>query len=98
MRLNDIPYLVKNNQGTPFTDTVRLLLKINRILFYAQINIQTKRINAHFDFAISEFENIHPKLIRTITRPGSTDQAKAFTFDVQEVQATRCNEQFILFS
>lgn len=98
MRLNDIPYLIQKNHGQSFVDTAENLLIKNEIPFTNGLNIQAGLINPHFDFAISRYRKIHPKLVRAIARPGSQDQTKAFTFDVQELQKENRTEKFILMT
>lgn len=98
MRLNDIPYLMKNNNGQSFVETAERLLTENDIPFNHGMNIQAGVINPHFDFSISKYKNIHPKFVRAIARPGSNDQTKAFTFDVQELQKENRPERFILMT
>lgn len=98
MRLNDIPYLVKHNHSIPFNQTVEKLLIDEDIPYFSNFTIPTHLFHAKFDFAIPKTKDTKPKCVRTIATPNSTMQAKAFSYDVQEIQATGRKDTFILLA
>lgn len=100
MRLNDIPYLIQNHKSTSFNEIVVQLFQDQEIPYNQETNILANDVYTHFDFAIPSFSKYikHPKLVRTIARPGDEIQAKAFSFDVQGAQSMGRKEQFILLT
>lgn len=100
MRLNDIPYLIQNHKSISFNELVVQLFEHEEIPYNYETNILANDVYTHFDFTIPIHPKHikHPKLVRTIARPGDEIQAKAFSFDVQGAQSTGRKDQFILLT